>query len=172
MHVFTTLFVPQLTGKSKTSISTESPSIHPQPHPRCRCLMLKYWPLGPLFLVPVLNTHDTPSSHWRPSITPPEESYGNQLDGIEEPGEDNPLQGGGPRPSGAKLISVGRDEVGGAHRQLVLLIIYGSEQFLKSGTGKGIQETYDGLQSARRDQRKRDNVSIFKDVVPLERIMR
>jgi hypothetical protein len=42
--------------------------------------------------------------------------------------------------------------------KIVLLNIYGSEQFLKSGTGKEIQEMYKGLQSARRDQRKRDNI--------------
>ena len=44
--------------------------------------------------------------------------------------------------------------------KIVLLNVYGSEQFLKSGTGKEIQEMYEGLQSARRDQRKRDNVFI------------
>jgi hypothetical protein len=38
--------------------------------------------------------------------------------------------------------------------ELVLLNGHGSEQFLKSGTGKEIQEIYEGLQSARRDQRK------------------
>ena len=45
---------------------------------------------------------------------------------------------------------------------LVVLYIYGSPPFLKSGVGKEIQEIYQGLQSARKDhdQRKWDQVSI------------
>ena len=43
---------------------------------------------------------------------------------------------------------------------LVVLIISGSPPFLKSGVGKETQEIYEGLQSTRKDQKKRDNVSI------------
>ena len=45
---------------------------------------------------------------------------------------------------------------------LMVLYIYGSPPFLKSGVGKEIQEIYQGLQLARKDhdQRKRDQVSI------------
>jgi len=41
----------------------------------------------------------------------------------------------------------------------VALNISGSPLVLKSGVGKEIQEIYEGPQSARKDQRKRDNVS-------------
>ncbi|KIM44321.1 hypothetical protein M413DRAFT_443329, partial [Hebeloma cylindrosporum] len=43
--------------------------------------------------------------------------------------------------------------------KLVQLTISGSDQFLKSGTGKEIQEIYAGLQSARKDQMKREGIS-------------
>jgi len=44
--------------------------------------------------------------------------------------------------------------------ELVVLNIAGSPPVLKSGVGKEIQDIYEGLQSAREDQRKRDNASI------------
>ena len=44
--------------------------------------------------------------------------------------------------------------------KLVVLSISGSAEFLKSGVGKEVQEIYEGLQSARKDQRKRDQASI------------
>ena len=52
--------------------------------------------------------------------------------------------------------------------KLVPLNIYGSEQFLKSGAGKEMQEIYEGLHSARREA---GCVFHFKYVVPLERIL-
>ena len=41
-----------------------------------------------------------------------------------------------------------------------MLNISGSLPVLKPGVGKEIQEIYEGLQSARKDQRERDNVSV------------
>jgi len=44
--------------------------------------------------------------------------------------------------------------------KLVVLNTSGSPPVLKAGVGKDTQEIYEGLQSTRKDQRKRDNVSI------------
>ena len=47
-----------------------------------------------------------------------------------------------------------------AFPKIVVLSISGSAEFMKSGVGNEVQEIYKGLQSARKDQKKRETVSI------------